>query len=706
MQPSPRARRVRAIRHALWSRPTPRLLLATTLWAASSLAAVQPVGGQTADRPSPSEPEEGVDATIKPGDNFFAYANGGWLKSTQIPAGKDRWTARTEIDERTRPRIAQLLDAAATAPAGSLARKAADFRAAYLNQAAIESRGLAPLKPLLDRIDAAQDKAALTRLLGEGVRADVDPLNVGVYRSSSLLGLSVEEGINGEKNYVAFLLQGGLGLPDREPYLSPEPHWQTLRLAYRDYIGRLLSLAGFDQAASRAEAVMGLETALAQSQATREASAVDRNADNLWTRADFAQQAPGMDWAEFFAAAGLAQQQAFVAWQPTAVKGVAALVASQPLSVWQDYLRFHLLDRYADVLPQAFAEPALAIHALALTGQSTPTPRSQRALAETQSALSDALARMYVEHYFPAEQKARLQTIAANVIKALRHRVETVTWMTPGTKKIALTKLQTLYVGLGYPEKWQDYTDLAVDPADACGNLRRIEERNYRRALSRLGQPVDLTEWWMAPQTVGALLVFQQNALVFPAALLQAPKFDPLASDAAAYGAIGAIIGHESSHFIDPLGAEYEPDGRMRRWWTSEDQTQFQAAAELLVKQFSGYQPFPDIAINGQLTLSENVADLGGLAAAFDAYRLTLSSKAADKDYVRQHDRQFFIAFAQSWRSQSTEDALRKQAATNDHAPETYRISTVRNLDAWYDAFDVQPGQRLYLEPKARVRVW
>ncbi len=685
--------------------PSTRLFFMAALCAAFSLTAVQSARAQAAASARPSASESGVDASIRPGDDFFAYANGDWLKATEIPAGKARVTARTELDDLTRTQVAKLLDDAAAAPAGSFARKVADFRAAYLNEAAIEARGLAPVQPLLERIAAVQDEAALTRLLGEGMRADVDPLNWGVYRSSSVLGLSVEHGNNGENNYVAFLLQGGLGLPDRENYLSPEPRLLALRTTYQDYIARLLALAGFDRAAQRAAAVLALETAIAQTQATREATAVDSNANNLWTRADFARQAPGMDWSEFFVAAGMPRQESFVAWQPSAVKGVAALVASQPLEAWQDYLRFQVLDRYADLLPHAFAEQALALHGAA-SGQPAPSPRAQRALAATQSALSDALGRMYAERYFPTEYKARLQAIAANVIAALRHRVESVTWMSPDSKKVALAKLQTLYVGLGYPEKWQDYSDVAVDPADAVGNLRRAADRNYRQALARLGQPADMHEWWMAPQTVGAVLLFQQNAVDFPAALLQGAKFDPSASEAATYGAIGAIIGHESSHFIDPLGAEYEVDGRNRRWWTPEDFKQFQAAAEPLVNQFAGYHPFPDLAINGKLTLSENIADLGGLAAAFDAYRLTLDSRAADKEYVRQQDREFFIGFARSWRSKSTEAALRTQAATNDHAPETYRIATVRNIDAWYDAFNVQPGQRLYLDPTARVRIW
>jgi len=515
----------------------------------------------------------------------------------------------------------------------------------------------------------------------------------------------VEPSIHGEKTYVAFLLQGGLGLPDREYYVSTEPRMQAQRAGYQEYIGRLLRGAGFDRPEQRAKAVMALETSLAQAQATREASANDHNADNLWTRADFARRAPGMDWPAFFAAAGLAGQETFVAWQPTAVIGVAALVASQPLEAWKDYLRVHALDACADVLPRAFAEPGLAMHA-AVASQPQPTPRAQRALEATLAAMSDALGRMYADRYFPAEQKARVQAIVGNVVAAFRRRVAAATWMSPGTRTQALAKLNTLYFGIGYPEQWQDYADLAVDPMDAVGNLRRVADRNYRRALARLGQPIDLTEWWIAPQTVGAVLVFQQNAYNFPAALLQAPKFDPAASDAANYGAIGAIVGHEISHFVDMLGAEWDAEHRLRRWWTPEDSSRFQAAVDPLVKQFSGYHPLPDVAINGKLTQTENIADLAGLAAAFDAYRSTLGDRVTDRAWVRQQDREFFIGFAQSWRGKAREEALRAQLATDGHAPESYRIATVRNMDAWYEAFDVRPGQRLYLEPGARVRIW
>jgi endothelin-converting enzyme/putative endopeptidase len=644
--------------------------------------------------------EAGVDATIRPGDDFFAYANGEWLAATTIPEGRPRWNARDEINDLTSRQVTHLIDDTQTAPSGSDARKVADFRAAYLNEAAIEQRGLASLKPALDRINDVRDKAALTRLLGEAMRADVDPLNWGIYDSAHVLGLSVEPGLHDEPTNVAFLLQGGLGLPNRDNYLNPSSELHALRGRYRHYIARILELAGFSEPDIRAAGVMVLETTLAQSHATREASADDRNADNFWARAAFARQAPGMDWAAFFDAAGLSKQREFVVWQPSAMKGLASLVDSQPLSAWLDYLRFHVIHIHAEALPRVFAEEWRAVQAV---GQSVP--RAQLALEATQKALPGILGRLYVEQYFSREQKARVQAIAANVLAAFRQRVEAATWLSQASRKQALAKLHTLYFGVGYPEKWPDSSDLLVSADDAAANLQRLAEWNYRKAIGRLDQPVDKTEWWIAPQTSGAVLLFQQNAYNFAAALLQAPKFDPAASDAANYGAIGAIVGHEMSHFVDTLGADYNARGRKVHWWTAEDQAGYDAAVEPLIRQFNGYRPFPDVSVNGKLSVVENVADLAGLAAAFDAYRATLGNKAADRDYVKEQDREFFIGFARSWRTKIRDDALRTQA-NSDHAPERFRVSTVRNLDAWYEAFDVQPGQRLYLEPKARVRIW
>ena len=632
----------------------------------------------------------------QPGDDFFAYANSAWLQATKIPDGAPRWTARSEINDLTRRQLDKLVDDTAGAPADSNARKVANFRAAYLDDEAIESDGVTPLAPTLGRINAISDRTALTRFLGSELRADVDPLNLGIYDSTHLLGLSVEPGLHGEANNVALLLQGGLGLGDRDRYLSTAADDQSQRTRYERYIGRMLALAGFDQPEQRAAGVMALEIAIARTHATSAASADEANASNLWTRADFARQAPGMDWSAFFAAAKLSKQQSFVVWQPGAVTGAAALVASQPLAAWLDYLRFHVIHAHVDVLPHAFADEAL----------NQSGPREQRALTTTQQAMSGILGQLYAERHFPPQQKARVQAIAANVIAAFRLRVAAVTWLSPASKKQALAKLKTVYFGMGYPEKWQDYSDLKIDAADPIGNQQRLVDWNYERALARVGKPVDLTQWWISPQTAGAVLLFQQNAYNFSAALLQAPKFDATASDAMNYGAIGAIIGHEASHFVDTLGADYDASRRKLHWWTAEDMAGYEAATRPLVEQFSSYRPLPDMTIDGKRTLVENVADLGGLAAAFDAYRHTLGSKASDKQYVKQLDREFFIGFARAWRSKTRQEALREQLTTDSHAPETFRIATVRNLDAWYEAFDVKPGQTLYLEPEARVRIW
>jgi len=669
-------------------------LLSPSLW---SLSATD-VRAQPAGDPAAARLQNAVDTSIKPGDDFFAYANGAWLKAAVIPAGRNRWTVRDEINELTRRQVAAILEDAKTARPGSLARKVADFRLAFLNQSAIEAKGAAPLAPMLSRIDRADDKLALARLLGSTMHADVDPLDFGIYTSSSVLGLSVEHSIHGEKNYSVFLVQGGLGLGDREQYLSPDSAAVTRRSRYRTYIARMLDLAGFSRADQRAASVLALETALAGTQATSQASGVDRNADHLWSRADFERQAPGIDWGAFFEGAGLGDQQLFVAWQPSAVTGVGALVASQPLESWKDYLRFHVIDECSDVLPRAFAEAAAEMHGDGRT-------RDERAPAITQSAMADAIGQLYAERYFAPAQKARVRGIIANVAAAFHAHAARAAWLSSDSRKIALAKLDRMYVGIGFPDEWQSWSDLRIDPDDAFGNAQRIADRNRSRALARLTKAYDPHEWVLTPHTAGALLIFQQNAYEFAAALLQPPKYDSTASDAATYGAIGAIIGHDMSHFVDVLGADYEPDGRMRRWWTADDSARFEAAAEPIVKQFSEYQPLPGLSVNGRLTRTENVADLAGLTAAFEAYRKSLGTKAKDKDAVLRGDREFFIAFAQAWGMTMNETGLRAQLAS-DHAPENYRVDTVRNLDAWYEAFDVVPGQRLYLEPSARVRIW
>lgn len=647
-----------------------------------------------------------VDPAVAPGEDFFGYANGAWLRRTTIPPGRDRWGARDEIAAATRAQVAEILDEVAAAAPGTTARKIADYRAALLDRATLDARGAAPLRPRFREIDSLGGPDAVARFIARGIRADVDPLNWGIARSATPLGLAVGPGINGETTNVPFLVQGGLGLPDRDDYLSVDTAAQGFRRRYRVYVERLFALAGFDAPADRAERVIALERALAETHATREASARERNADTLWTRDDFMARAPGIEWHEFFAAAGVGRQPTFVPWQPSAVVGLARLVRTVPVESWKEYFRFHALHDRVEVLSRPFLEAALTLRGMATTPVAIERYRADRALEATQLALGEGIGRLYAERHFPPREKLRVQRIVRDVVAAFSRRVERATWMSPAARAVALAKIRSVYVGVGYPEQWQDYSDLVVDPTDALGNVLRAEARAYRRALARLGRPVDRTEWGILPQQSGAVLIFHQNAYDFAAALLQPPKYDPTATEAATYGAIGAIIAHDVSHVIDLLGAEYDSTGRMRRWWTAEDQTRFDSMVEPLVVQYSGYRPFPDVALDGRRTRTENLADLTGLTVAFEAHRASLGARAGDREFARQQDREFFIAFAQGWRSRLSDGALRAVAMNNTHAPDRYRVATVRNLDAWYEAFDVVPGEALYLPPAERVRVW
>ena len=538
----------------------------------------------------------------------------------------------------------------------------------------------------------------LSHYLGADLRADVDPLGTGVYDSASLFGFAASYRPNAAPTYVPFLTQGGLGLGGRDAYLDETVDKQVARRSYRQYIARMLASAGFDDGIQRAQGVIALETAIARTHATAADSSKDSNADNFWARGDFGQEAPGLDWRTFFAAAGLSKQQDFVVWQPQAIKGTAALVSSQPLAVWKDYLRFHLLDREADVLPHRFATHAQAFHGSAAA-------RRQRAIEATSRMLPEEVGRLYVAQYFPPEHKARVQAILEHVAQASILHIAKSQWMSQRARKMAVAKLDAVYFGIGCPEDWPDMSGLAIERNDAVGNQRRIDQWRYQRAVAKLGRGVDRREWAIAAHAPAGLLNFQLNSYNFAAALLQAPKFDPLASDAANYGAIGAIFAHELTHFVDTLGADTDAEGDTREWWTADDKAKYQALTRPLVAQFAGYHPLPGTAIDGSRTLVENFADLAGLRAAFDAHRAALGP-GLDPEMLKARDREFFIGFARSWRAAMNDDAVRVMLKGDSHAPERYRIATVRNLDAWYEAFDVKPGDRLYLAPEERVRIW
>ncbi|HZC87392.1 MAG TPA: M13 family metallopeptidase, partial [Steroidobacteraceae bacterium] len=596
--------------------------------------------------------------------------------------------------------------AAASAAPGTEARKIGDYYATYMDAARIERLGLTPLEPLLKDIDAINDRAALARALGSSLRADVDVLNNTNLDTGNLFGLWVAQDLNEPTRYSPFLLQGGLGMPDRDFYLNPSQKMADIRTRYQAHIAAVLRLAHITGAEEKAARIFELERRIAEVHTSRAESEEVLKGNNHWSAAEFAQRAPGLDWAAFFGAADLGQQREFVVWQPGAVTGISSLSASVPLQTWKDYLRFHLIEGESGYLPQAFVAEHFAFHQQVLSGTPQQQPRWKRAVEETNAALGEAVGKLYVARYFPPEEKARAEAMVRNLVAAFAVRIDRLDWMAPQTRTKAKEKLATLKVGVGYPDHWRDFSGLEVVRGDAFGNARRAELFEYHRNLEKLGQPVDRGEWAMNPQLVNAVNLPAMNALNFPAAILQPPNFDPKRDPVMDYGAIGAVIGHEISHSFDDQGALFDANGRLQNWWTKEDFAHFEAAGERLIEQFDAYRPFPDVTVNGRQTLSENIADVAGLAVSLDAWRLTLHGGAAPVAGGFSGEQLFFLSYAQAWRRKYREPELRRRLVTDSHAPAQYRAATVRNLDAWYEAFKVVPGQKLYLAPADRVRVW
>jgi putative endopeptidase len=648
-----------------------------------------------------------IDRTVQPGDDFFSYANGAWLRTTEIPADRSRIGTFQLLSDKAEQRTSDLVrDLGATQPgAGTDARKVADAYAAYMDEDAIERRGLAGLEPLLDAIDAVKSREDLGRLLGERLRADVDPINATNYHTDHLFGLFVTQALEDPSRNIAYLLQGGLTMPSRDYYLSDDAAMRGYREKYASYVASMLALADTRDTQTSAVAVLDLETRIAKAQASLVESE-DVHTAKLWKRVDFKANAPGLDWDAFFAAAGLADQAEIAVWQPTAIAALAKLTADAPLDAWQALLRFHTLDRYAPWLPKAYADLAFDFQQRTLLGVPEQRERWRRAVAITSADLGEAVGRLYVERYFPASSKARIEVMVANIVAAFRSRIDALAWMTPGTKANAKAKLASLRIGVGYPDVWQDYSTLDVRPDDALGNHLRAESHYAATQKAKLGRAPDHAEWWMTPQTVNAVNLPAQNALNFPAAILEPPFFDADADPAANYGAIGAVIGHEVSHSFDNLGAEFDADGRLKNWWTPEDAERFKAAGEALAKQYDAYEALPGLHVNGHQTLGENIADLAGLQAAYLAYHASLDGRPPPVIDGFSADQRLFLAYAQNWRIKIRDGALRAAVNTDVHAPARFRAASVRNLDPWYAAFDVQLAAKEYLAPDERVRIW
>jgi putative endopeptidase len=645
--------------------------------------------------------------TPLPGDDFFTYTNREWLAKTEIPADRSGWGVFAELAAETDKRTRALIEEAAAQPGkkGSPAQKVGDYYATFMDEAAIEKLGAKPLAADLARIAKVKDKKGLAKLLGEDLRADVDALNNTEFHTTRLFGLWVAPDFHGDKN-TAYLMQGGLGLPDREYYLADTAAMKETRAAYQKHIAAMLGLAGIADGETRAQRVLELETKMAKAHASRQDSLDVKKADNPWKRTEYPTRAPGLDWNVYFAAAKLGKAPVIVAWHPTATTGLAALVESEPLDAWKDWAAFQAIDRAAPLLSKAFVDQRFAFHGKALSGTPEIGERWKRGVNFTNEAVGDAVGQLYVAKYFPAAHKAQIQAMVAQITAAFEKRIDELAWMAPETRARAKEKVRSLYVGVGYPDKFTDYGKLAIVRGDALGNAQRVARFNTDRSLAKIGKAIDRTEWTMTPQTVNAVNLPLQNALNFPAAILAPPFFDPAAPASANYGAIGGVIGHEISHSFDDQGALFDAHGKLANWWTPADMTHFEQSGARLAAQFDTYQPFPDARVNGKLTLSENIADLAGLSAAYDGWRASLGGQPEPVVNGLSGEQRFFMAWAQAWRTKYREPALRRQLITNGHAPGMYRAVVMRNLDAWYAAFDVKPGQKLYLAPKDRVRVW
>jgi len=648
-----------------------------------------------------------MDKTVKPGDDFYGYSNGTWLRTARIPDDRAQFGAFTQAELETNKQLGRLIDDIVKGDAApdSNPGRIRTYYTAYLDTARIDAAGMEPVRADLARFDAITSVADLSRVLGAQVRADVDPFNSTDFQTENLFGLFVTRSLTGDAQ-VPYLLQGGLGLPEREYYLSAEPKMAAIRTKYRAYIAQLFTEAGLPDAAARAERVYALEMKIATAHATRAQSEDFSRPLPEWSAAEFARKAPGIDWAAFLAASGLPEQVRITAYHPQAIAKLSALVAKEPLATWKDWLAFHQINANADVLPHGIDAAHFAFYGTVLRGIAKEQPRERRALDAVNEALGDALGKIYVDQYFPEAAKREIEGMVGGIKAAFERRIATLDWLAPQTRAQAMEKVRTIEVGVGYPDSWKDYSAFTVRPNEAYANKIAAGKVRLSQQLAKLGKPLDPREWWMNVQLVNAVNLPLQNALNFPAAILQRPFFDAKADPAFNYGAIGAVIGHEISHSFDNNGAAFDAKGRLRNWWTAADAGRFAKAGAALAAQYDHYRPFPDLHVNGKLTLGENIADVAGLSAAWDAYRASLKGKEPPVIDGFTGDQRFFIAYAQAWGTKYRDEALRGRIATDGHAPAQYRALTVRNIDAWYRAFDVQPGDKLYLAPEHRVRIW
>lgn len=633
----------------------------------------------------------GMDTTVVPGNNFYEFANGTWARNTPIPPDRSNYGMFTMLDDLSKERTRAIIEEQARLPDSAIGTAYTTF----LDTAAIEAKGLAPIEPWLNDIRSLSSKAAYPEL---AARAD---------RMSIATPFPAYVNVDDKQNdqYILNMYQGGLGMPDRDYYLKDDAKIAETRAKYLDYLTQMLTHAGEANAAARAKAILDYETRLARVHWTQVESRDATKTYNKMTVAELEQQAPGFDFSTYLTGIG-AGSTPLIVNQPSAYAGIAAEIAKAPLQVLKDQLIVRSLRAYSPVLPKAIDDTNFAFYGTALSGTPQQEERWKRAVNFTTDALADEVSQIYVERHFPPATKAAADELVRNVVDAMGRRIDALTWMTPETKARARAKLANFNAKIGYPEQWRDYEGLRIVPGDALGNAVRSAQFEHEYQIGKLGGPVRRWEWFMTPMTINAYANFNMSEIVFPAAILQPPFFDPNADPAVNYGGIGAVIGHEISHHFDDQGSKYNEQGLLADWWTERDLEAFTNATKKLVEQYNSYEPLPGMKIKGDFTLGENIGDLAGLTVAYDAWKHSLGGQPSPVIDGYTGDQRFYLGWAQIWRRNYREENLRQRLITDPHSPSEQRAAIVRNLDPWYPAFDVQPGQTLYLPPEQRVRVW
>lgn len=660
-----------------------------------------------ADPGKPAAPVSGIevqyiDPAVRAQDDFFAYLNGNWLKTTEIPADKSSWGSFAKLRDDTLPQLRALIEAAQkdkNKKAGSEKQKIGDLYASFMDEARLEQLGYKPLAGELQRIRSLRDKKAVPAMI-----AHLSQIGVSV-PYAILVGQDARE----STRYAAYITQSGLGMPDRDYYLKhDDAKLADTRAKYERHVEKVLAMAGEKNAAAAARAIVDFETRLAEVQWTKVENRDPVKRYNKVEISGLDALTPGYDWKVALASAGIANKVDYVIVnQPSYLKGFNEVLAKTELATLKSYFEWQLLRSYSDYLSKDFVDTDFAFYGTVLTGVTQNRPRWKIGVSTVETALGEAVGKLYVAEHFPAERKARMEVLVKNLLEAYKQSIDTLDWMGPETRKEAQAKLAKFTSKIGYPNKWRDYSMLRIDRNDLVGNVMRARTFGYKRNINKLGKPIDREEWGMTPQTVNAYYNATMNEIVFPASILQPPFFDMRADDAANYGAIGAVIGHEISHGFDDKGSQFDGDGNLRNWWTAEDRAKFQAKADVLVKQYSAFSPIPGYNVNGSLTLGENIGDNSGLAIAYKAYKLSLGGKEAPVIDGLTGDQRFYMGFGQIWRIKMREAQQIVQVKTDTHSPGQFRANgTMRNQPGFYDAFGVKEGDKMYLAPQDRVTIW